>query len=107
MQALLIAGKPSKSSYFQNRLDDSELFDACYALLFFGVPNLGLSHEQLRTMAKDQSSERLILDLTVDKTSEPSPYLRKLDDAFRETFIFPDSPVISYFELLPSKTAKV
>src|SRR5436305_14754537 len=55
-----------------------DFFKSTYGLLFFGVPNLGLRHEQLRGMVDGQPNEQLVHDLQVMKNSEPTPFLREL-----------------------------
>ncbi|KAL0631516.1 hypothetical protein Q9L58_009624, partial [Maublancomyces gigas] len=44
------------------------IFESCYALLLFGVPNKGLEVERLRDMVKGQPNSQLIEDL--DSSSE-------------------------------------
>ncbi|EPS29040.1 hypothetical protein PDE_03987 [Penicillium oxalicum 114-2] len=64
---------------------DSDLSRACFGLLFFGVPNLGLRNEQLRTLVQGQPKKGLIDDLLVDNDSEPSTFLKRLADQFSES----------------------
>ena len=78
-------------------------------MVFFGVPNLGLRHDQLVDLVSGQPNKRLIEDLVVDSEGEPSPYLNELKRKFvrccesqRPTFV-----VISYFERELSPTVKV
>lgn len=80
---------------------NKELFKACYGLIFFGVPNLGLRHIHLRTIAKYQPSEKLVDDLVVDKDSEVSPLLREL------TKISTDAVNYSHVILLLSMSEKI
>ncbi|RSL78522.1 hypothetical protein CDV31_017262, partial [Fusarium ambrosium] len=58
--------------------------EACSTLLLFGVPNLGLRQEQLRSIIKGRPNESLISDLVVDNDSEPSPFLRRISANFSE-----------------------
>ncbi|KAH7130945.1 hypothetical protein EDB81DRAFT_129655 [Dactylonectria macrodidyma] len=58
--------------------------ESCSALLLFGVPNLGLRQEQLRSIVKGRPNESLISDLVVDNDSEPSPFLRRISANFSE-----------------------
>jgi hypothetical protein len=51
-------------------------------MLFFGVPNLGLRYNQLRTIVKGQPNQALIDNLVVDNESEPSAFLRRIGDEF-------------------------
>ncbi|KAJ6102456.1 hypothetical protein N7486_004883 [Penicillium sp. IBT 16267x] len=64
---------------------DSDLSQACFGLLFFGVPNLGLRNEQLRTLVQGQPNKALVDDLLVDNDSEPSTFLKRLADQFSES----------------------
>ncbi|KAH7129663.1 ankyrin repeat-containing protein, partial [Dactylonectria estremocensis] len=64
---------------------NSDLSKASYGLLFFGVPNLGLRNNQLRTLVRGQPNEALIHDLLVDSDSEPSTFLKRLADQFSES----------------------
>ncbi|KAK2022494.1 hypothetical protein LX32DRAFT_698627 [Colletotrichum zoysiae] len=57
----------------------------CYALLFFGVPNLGLRNDQLMTLVQGQPNEALMHDLLVDNDSEASAFLKRLADQFSES----------------------
>jgi hypothetical protein len=80
---------------------------SCYALLFFGVPNLGLRNDQLRSMVKGQPNERLINDLVVDKDSEPSPFLSSLSRRFADCSEDQGFKVISFYERKESPTLTV
>ncbi|KAI1274336.1 hypothetical protein F5Y07DRAFT_390609 [Xylaria sp. FL0933] len=64
----------------------SNIHKACYAMLFFGVPNLGLRYEQLRALVRCRPNERLVESLIVDSDSEPSAYLKRITDQFASTF---------------------
>lgn len=71
--------------YAYKKRDDSEnasLYNACSGLLFFGVPHLGLRHEELVSIVEGQPNEALIRDLVVDQHSEPSSFLTKMSDEF-------------------------
>ncbi|KAJ8108205.1 hypothetical protein OPT61_g8336 [Boeremia exigua] len=57
---------------------------ACYGMLFFGVPNLGLRNKQLMTIVKGQPNQSLVHDLLVDDDSEPSTFLKRISDQFSE-----------------------
>nr|KMM72211.1 hypothetical protein CPAG_08509 [Coccidioides posadasii RMSCC 3488] len=70
------------------KFDDPQnhrLCTACYGLLLFGVPNLGLRNEQLSSIVKGQPNEGLIRDLVVDRDSEPSPFLKRISGQFSES----------------------
>ncbi|KLU88157.1 hypothetical protein MAPG_07144 [Magnaporthiopsis poae ATCC 64411] len=60
----------------------SDLSKACFGMLLFGVPNLGLRNDQLMTLVRGQPNEALIHDLLVDNNSEPSTFLKRLADQF-------------------------
>ena len=80
-----------------------------YGILFFGVPNLGLNNERLRTMVAGQSNAQFIHDLVVDKDFEPSPYLKELNRKFIECCKSqqPKYEIISYYERRESPTIEV
>jgi hypothetical protein len=107
LQALVIAAKSDRWQAPKGLPEELEIYRACFSLLLFGVPNLGLSHEQLTAMVKYQPNQNLIDTLMVDIASEPTAYLRRLHEDFRDFFAFPDSPVTSYFELHHSRTVVV
>ncbi|GJC78574.1 protein SERAC1 [Colletotrichum liriopes] len=81
----------------------ADLAEACYALLFFGVPNLGLRNDQLRTLVRGQPNEALIHDLLVDNDSEASTFLKRLADQFSES-CKGHYRVMSFFERMLSRT---
>ena len=83
------------------------IFKACYGLIFFGVPNLGLRHDQLRAMAKSSASENLIRDLVVDNDSEQSSLLKELGINFYSLCKRQQLHVDSYYEREMSPTVKV
>nr|XP_036587170.1 ankyrin repeat-containing protein [Colletotrichum truncatum]KAF6797901.1 ankyrin repeat-containing protein [Colletotrichum truncatum] len=84
----------------------SDFLKACFGLLFFGVPNLGLRNEQLRTLVRGQPNEALIHDLLVDKESEPSTFLKRLADQFSES-CQGRYRVVSFFERQLSRTIEL
>ncbi|KAJ5894279.1 hypothetical protein N7495_005970 [Penicillium taxi] len=79
IKELLIRARRRKSTA------NSDLSQACFGLLFFGVPNLGLRNEQLRTLVQGQPNKALIDNLLVDNDSEPSTFLKRLADQFSES----------------------
>ncbi|KAK2055217.1 hypothetical protein LY76DRAFT_520869, partial [Colletotrichum caudatum] len=83
----------------------ADLAKACYALLFFGVPNLGLRNDQLMTMVRGQPNAALIHDLIVDNDSEASTFLKRLADQFSET-CKGQYRVMSFFERMLSPTVQ-
>ncbi|KAF6804014.1 ankyrin repeat-containing protein [Colletotrichum plurivorum] len=80
-----------------------DLAKACYALLFFGVPNLGLRNDQLRTLVRGQPNEALMHDLLVDNDSEASTFLKRLADQFAES-CKDQYRVMSFYERVLSPT---
>ena len=91
----------------RNDPDNFNIYKSCYALIFFGVPNLGLRNDQLRSMVKGQPNERLINDLVVDKDSEPSPFLSGLSRRFADCCKNQGYKVISFYERRESPTLMV
>ncbi|KAL8365058.1 hypothetical protein RB595_004057 [Gaeumannomyces hyphopodioides] len=74
-EALVRARNRSNNAY-------SNLSKACFGMLFFGVPNLGLRNDQLMALVRGQPNESLIRDLLVDSDSEPSTFLKRVADGF-------------------------
>ncbi|RDW65098.1 hypothetical protein BP6252_10749 [Coleophoma cylindrospora] len=106
-EALVIAGRPVNQTSHIGSNENAELCNSCYSLIFFGVPNLGIRQEQLVTLLKGQPNYALIMSLVMDNDTEPSDYLKSLNRSFLESFLFDDSPVISYYERLSTRTVKV
>ena len=105
---MVIASKHvDKPSYPTSLQENADIFKACYALVFFGVPNLGLRHEQLRTIINGQPNEDLIRSLVVSRDSEPSQYLDRLHKEFQQSSTHRDSPMVLFFETRPTKTVEV
>lgn len=89
-------------------LEDEQLHKACYGLIFFGVPNRGLRHQELlSTVLNKRPSERLIRDLIVDQDSEASPLLRELDEKFKRCAEAQELHVVSFYETKTSPTVEV
>ncbi len=84
-----------------------EIFKACYGLIFFGVPNLGLRHEQLREMAQSNPMENLIKDLLVDNDSEQSALLEALRKKFHSLCKTQELRIDIYYERRKGPTVKV
>ncbi|KAJ4181106.1 hypothetical protein NW759_017203 [Fusarium solani] len=85
---------------------NSDLSKASYGLLFFGVPNLGLRNDQLKTLVRGQPNEALIHDLLVDNDSEPSAFLKRLADQFSES-CKGHYRVVTFFERMLSPTLEL
>jgi hypothetical protein len=75
-------------------------------MLLFGVPNLGLRNEQLKSIVKGQPNEVLIRDLVVDNDSEASPFLKRISDEFSRC-CKGQYQVISFYERQSSPTVEV
>lgn len=73
-----------------------------YGLIFFGVPNAGIRIEHWLPIVKDQPNEVLIRNL-----SPGSEYLIKLQRSFEAHFTHPESKILSIFETMRTRTAKV
>lgn len=76
----------------------TNLCQACHAILLFGVPNLGLRYDQLRTIVKDNPNKALIESLLVDGDSEPSDYMRRISDQVSESCTGYDYEVVTFYE---------
>ena len=88
----------SDDSGGQGMAENTELLRACYAFLFFGVPNRGLNHDSLRTLVEGHPNDRLIHDLIMDRDNESSPLIRALDSSFKNCFtLIQDSPILSFY----------
>ena len=61
-----------------------QFFESCQNLVFFGVPNLGMSFDELVRMAEGQESEQLVRDILVDADHDPRPLLQQLNQGFVE-----------------------
>jgi hypothetical protein len=101
VQALAIAANGDNDS------PNTDVFERCYALILFGVPNQGLRNEQLKAMVAGQPNEQLVRDLIVDSDSEASPYLKSLNQRFLDGFKSRDLHILCYFERKLSKTIEV
>lgn len=75
-----------------------------YGFIFFGVPNQGIRITHWLPMVKNQPNENLVRNLAPN-----SHYLRNLHEKFcRELMmLLPNSAVISVYETVRTKTAKV
>lgn len=73
LQALTEAAKSEDQNY--------SIFQSCYALILFGVPNKGLEGQSLEFMVKGQPNAELLEDLKASSDCEDSA-----------TYATPDSP---------------
>jgi hypothetical protein len=86
-----------------------EITAVTYGLVFMGVPNLGLKHNQLKTVVKDQPNEGFIRDLLVTSGGEASQFLSYLTSEFSDLDRRRSQPleIISYYETKTSPTVVV
>ncbi|KAM7210732.1 hypothetical protein V8F06_013894, partial [Rhypophila decipiens] len=87
-------------------LSNLDLCKACCGMLFFGVPNLGLRHQQLTSITQGQPNRVLINDLVVDGDTEPSNFLKRLAEQFSD-FCKSRYRVISFYECRHSPTVEI
>ncbi|KAK2018048.1 hypothetical protein LZ32DRAFT_393934 [Colletotrichum eremochloae] len=59
-------------------------FDACCGLVFFGVPNLGVTVDSLRALIKGQPKENMIRDVAIVNGSSPPRFLKQLAREFAD-----------------------
>lgn len=83
-------------------LSDLNNYYCVYGLLFFGVPNRGILTSHWKPIVNEHPNENLVRNLAPE-----SIYLRNLHGRFSQVFSYPDVRVVSIFETLRSKTAKV
>lgn len=72
-----------------------------YGILFFGVPNRGMSMESLVPMVGNQPNRFLLETLRVE-----SEVLQKQTNLFLNEFQFPDSEILCCYETKRSPTAQ-
>jgi hypothetical protein len=97
----------SLAAQFQDDPDNLAICKTCCGLLLFGVPNLGLKHDQLLSMVRGQPNERLVKDLVVDRDAEPSPFLASLSRRFADCCQSQDIHIVSFYERRESSTVMV
>lgn len=73
-----------------------------YGLIFFGVPNTGIRIEHWLPIVKNQPNEILVRNL-----GPGSEYLIDLQRNFEAQFTYPNSKILSVFETMRTRTAKV
>ena len=79
------------------------------AFVFFGVPNLGLQHDELRTLVHGQPNDELIQSLITNRNGDASPYLKELSAKFVRVCKEqnPKFELVSYYEKDESQTVQV
>ncbi|KFY69494.1 hypothetical protein V496_00200 [Pseudogymnoascus sp. VKM F-4515 (FW-2607)] len=87
---------------------NDDFIKSSYAMLFFGVPNLGLRYETLRKIVSGQPNSQLIHDLLVNGESEATPFLEALNQNFIRCCKDQKPPfrIISYYEQKKTKMVK-
>jgi hypothetical protein len=81
---------------------DKLIFDACYAILFFGVPHKGLNQKDFMEIVKGQPNSILVGDL-----DPGSQFLRDMQDHFYDRFNRQDVSVYSFYETESTKAVEV
>jgi hypothetical protein len=86
-----------------------EVMTVTYGLIFMGVPNLGLKHNQLETVVKGRRNERFVRDLLVNSDGEASQILSHLTNEFSDLDKRRSLPfeIVSYYETVSSPTVVV
>jgi hypothetical protein len=104
-EALVISSKATEPK----QKEWLEVMKATYGLVFMGVPNLGLKHDQLKTVIQGRPNEEFVRDLLVTSDGEASPFLSYLTREFSELDKRRSLPfeIISYYETLHSPTVVV
>jgi hypothetical protein len=104
-EALVIGSKANEPKHRRLR----EVTTMTYGLVFMGVPNLGLKHNQLETIVKGRANERFIKDLVVTSDGEASPFLSYLTREFSDLDRQRRLPfeIVSYYETVSSPTVLV
>lgn len=80
--------------------DDLAVFNSCYAVMFFGVPNRGLDNIHLMSMVKGQPNEDLVRSLGVG-----SSFSKLLHESFIKRFTL-DSEIVCVYETKTTPTVK-
>jgi hypothetical protein len=104
-EALVMASKATEEKH-KNLL---EVMTRTYGLVFMGVPNLGLKHNQLETVVKGQPNESFVRDLLLRSDGEASQFLSHLTREFSDLDRRRDLPfeIVSYYETVSSPTVVV
>ncbi|KAM0308543.1 hypothetical protein ACHAO8_009909 [Botrytis cinerea] len=86
--------------------NNNYFFKSSYALMLFGVPNLGIRLDCLKEIVAGQPNDKLIQDLCLDEESEPTAFLRRLGESFLECCKEQQFEVVSYYEKRKTVTAQ-
>ncbi|TEY32596.1 hypothetical protein BOTCAL_0717g00020 [Botryotinia calthae] len=90
----------------KEELNNNYFFKSFYALMLFGVPNLGIRLDCLKEIVAGQSNDKLIQDLCFDKESESTVFLRRLGESFSDCCKEQQFEVVSYYEKRKTVTAR-
>ena len=87
-------------------IDHHEVMLGTSGLVLMGVPNLGLNHDQLRTVVDGKPNDNFVTDLITRTDGEPSQYLTRLTQDFARLCGSQQQPwrIVSYYERLRSPT---
>nr|POF14119.1 nephrocystin-3 [Quercus suber] len=101
-EALVISSKVTEPKYEELR----QVAMSTYGLLLMGVPNLGLKHNQLKSVVDGEPNDGFVRDLLVQSDGEPSQFLNYLTIEFASLDRRRRSPfeIISYYETKTSPT---
>jgi hypothetical protein len=86
-----------------------EVTTMTYGLVFMGVPNLGLKHNQLETVVKGRRNEGFVRDLLIRPDGEAPQFLSYLTSEFSDLDRRRSLPfeIVSYYETVSSPTVVV
>ena len=101
-EALIISSKATEPG----QKEWLEVVEVTYGLVFMGVPNLGLRHNQLQVVVKAQPNEGFVRDLQVQPDGEASQFLSSLTREFSalDERRRPPFEIYSYYETMSSPT---
>lgn len=101
-EALVISSNAKNPEHIERH----EVMLRTIGLVLMGVPNLGLRHDQLRTVVNGQPNENFVRDLLARPDEEPSQYLSRLTDDFARLCGQQQQSwrIVSYYERLKSPT---
>lgn len=104
-EALVMSSKATEEKHTQLL----EVMSVTYGLVFMGVPNLGLKHNQLETVVKGWPNEGFVKDLLVRSDDEASQLLSYLTREFSDLDKRRSLPfeIVSYYETVRSPTVVV
>jgi hypothetical protein len=104
-EALVMSSKVTDAKH-KKLLD---VMTVTYGLVFYGVPNLGLKHNQLETVVKGRRNEGFVRDLLVQADGEASQFLSHLTREFSDLDKRRSLPfeIVSYYETVSSPTVVV